>query len=477
MKITILGLLLASFTQVAFGHANPSANKALLSSRSTSHKDNYALTARMHRQRRAARLSRRSTAKNSRVLKALLSSTAKMVAKRANKRQLSSGTTSTQPNNLAQGTATQEEGCTVWHTVAPGEVCLGVIDKSEGLTLEDFYGLNPDVGSQCQDLRVGLAYCIDTDHDDASVKNANLSTCKSKSTDSTSSSSSSNSSSDSSSSASASTSTADPVAIINIKPSQQAKPSSNSNTDQAGFFTSGMINFAEINTPSSCSSADPSEDQPNGSIDWLNCGINKSNPSSPWTPPKIAIHEVIVKELTSDGIFAPCAQYFSLFEKYGKLNDIPPIFLASFAMQESSCQAGARGDNGGAFGLMQITEDKCTSGIACDDPDYNVKTAAKYFRDTLDSVNGDLLLAIGQYNGWPAGMTYSQATAAANTGCCVCQNNLDYQNQMLNYWAQGRDASQAKVYNNLAVCGGSQSGNSKRSIAGHPFMRNWTPSS
>lgn len=32
------------------------------------------------------------------------------------------------------------------------------------------------------------------------------------------------------------------------------------------------------------------------------------------------------------------------------------------------------GDNNGAYGLMQITQDKCTSGIDCSDPDYNVKT-------------------------------------------------------------------------------------------------------
>lgn len=38
---------------------------------------------------------------------------------------------------------------------------------------------------------------------------------------------------------------------------------------------------------------------------------------------------------------------------------VPPIFLAAFAMQESSCKADVKGDNGGAWGLMQITQDKC----------------------------------------------------------------------------------------------------------------------
>jgi hypothetical protein len=44
---------------------------------------------------------------------------------------------------------------------------------------------------------------------------------------------------------------------------------------------------------------------------------------------------------------------------FALLSSVPPIFLAAFAMQESTCRPDVVGDQGGAFGLMQITKDKC----------------------------------------------------------------------------------------------------------------------
>jgi hypothetical protein len=49
--------------------------------------------------------------------------------------------------------------------------------------------------------------------------------------------------------------------------------------------------------------------------------------------------------------------------------------------------------------------------------------------------------AAGSYNGWFVGMTYSDATAAASTGSCGAQNNLDYVSQLFNGWMQGRDGT------------------------------------
>lgn len=67
-----------------------------------------------------------------------------------------------------------------------------------------------------------------------------------------------------------------------------------------------------------------------------------------------------VKTLEDAGdLFSPCAKYTSIFEKYGQQFNVPAIFLASFAMQESSCNPNTSGDNGGAIGLMQLTKDKC----------------------------------------------------------------------------------------------------------------------
>jgi len=48
---------------------------------------------------------------------------------------------------------------------------------------------------------------------------------------------------------------------------------------------------------------------------------------------------------------------------------IPPIIMASFAMQESGCNPNTVG-GGGEQGLMQITKEKCAGapGGNCKDP-------------------------------------------------------------------------------------------------------------
>lgn len=81
--------------------------------------------------------------------------------------------------------------------------------------------------------------------------------------------------------------------------------------------------------------------------------------------------------------------------------------LASFALQESSCNPKTIG-GAGEQGLMQITKEKCTGapGKDCLNPDFNIMTGAKYFSETLKNNNGDLLKSIGTYNGWVTGMTY-----------------------------------------------------------------------
>jgi len=412
---------------------------------------------------------------------------ARLVA-RAN---LGEGTTDKQPSNLAEGSATAAEGCTLWHTVIPGEVCLGVIDKSEGLTVEDFYGLNPEVSSDCSNLTVGHAYCIDTDHSDEPTAARTLtktkSTCKAKSkTTVTSSSDTSDvtpvgtTSRNGSSSSSGDDDDTDVVPAVTPSSSgNKTSPKSSGGSvqvDQEGFRISGLINIAVNDYSSSCGSPDasPTSDErtgPNGSIDWLNCGISKSNPNSQWNAPTLKISDIVVKELTADGVFAPCAPFFDMFHAAAKKYDIPAIFIASFAMQESTCQPDAKGDNGHAYGLMQIV-DKCDGAPNgnCLDPAFNIDRGTSYFRSVLDQFDGNLLHAIGQYNGWPVDMSYSHATAAAYTSCCVCQNNLDYMHQMLNLWMQGLNGQLYKPYNNLAVCGGSQAGNSKRSVAGSRLM-------
>jgi hypothetical protein len=193
---------------------------------------------------------------------------------------------------------------------------------------------------------------------------------------------------------------------------------------------------------------------PNGNIYWLNCGLT----SGGWKPPHVEISDLIFVPLTTSikspsSPFAACKPYISYFEKYGQQLGIPSIILASFAMQESSCNPNTIG-GAGEQGLMQITKDKCggAPGGNCRDPDFNIRTGAHFFANTLRDNGNNVIAAAGLYNGWRRGLTYSQATAAAYTDCCLCQNNLDYLHQLVNGWFQGQDASRVGVYHNLERC-------------------------
>lgn len=104
---------------------------------------------------------------------------------------------------------------------------------------------------------------------------------------------------------------------------------------------------------------------------------------------------------------------------------------------------------------MQITQDKCggRDAHACADPEYNVRTAAQYFKRELENQGGQFLVALGAYNGWYPGLSWNAATAAATSDCCSCQNNIDYVQQMLNGWILGRTGYELGSAKNLAVCG------------------------
>jgi soluble lytic murein transglycosylase-like protein len=146
-----------------------------------------------------------------------------------------------------------------------------------------------------------------------------------------------------------------------------------------------------------------------------------------------------------------------MFEQYGAQYGIPAIMLASFAMQESSCNPNTVG-GGGEQGLMQLTHDKCggAPGGDCKNPDFNIRTGAKYFADTLNNNNGNVIVSVGSYNGWYRGLTVEKATAARHSSCCRCQNNLDYLHQFFNGWLQNINAYDNSFplgkYFNLNVC-------------------------
>ena len=110
---------------------------------------------------------------------------------------------------------------------------------------------------------------------------------------------------------------------------------------------------------------------PNGHIDWLNCGFDGNDG---WQPRFVRVEDLITHSLATaykkpDSPFKACSKYIKIFEKYGTQYGIPPILLASFAMQESSCDSEAVG-GGGEQGLMQISLEKCVGApkAGCKDP-------------------------------------------------------------------------------------------------------------
>ncbi|KAF8578695.1 glycoside hydrolase family 23 protein [Ramaria rubella] len=196
---------------------------------------------------------------------------------------------------------------------------------------------------------------------------------------------------------------------------------------------------------------------PNGAISFMTCFLNTSG----WVPSFATVSDVITADLSSvlvqgNSPFEACNDYLDIIEKYSVQFKVPSILVASFAMQESGCQPDEQGE-GGEQGIMQISQDKCGGAPQgnCKDPDFNVHQGTQFLANTLAQNNGNLLVTIGQYNGWYEGMTFADATAAANTSCCHCQQNLDYIFQMLNGWLLNRNPlahPRLGEYFNLDVC-------------------------
>jgi len=189
----------------------------------------------------------------------------------------------------------------------------------------------------------------------------------------------------------------------------------------------------------------------------MTCGIN----STGWTPSYATVQDIITADLSSvlaqgNTPFEACNDYLDIIEKYSAQFNVPSILVASFAMQESGCKADVQGE-GGEQGIMQISQDKCNGAPDdnCKDPDFNIHQGTQFLANTLTKNKGNVLITIGQYNGWYEGMTYVQATAPAQTSCCHCQQNLDYLYQMLNGWLLNRNPlTQPRLgeYFNLDVC-------------------------
>ncbi|KAH8828229.1 glycoside hydrolase family 23 protein [Flagelloscypha sp. PMI_526] len=198
------------------------------------------------------------------------------------------------------------------------------------------------------------------------------------------------------------------------------------------------------------------ETGPNGSIDFLNCGIEGQG----WNPPRITIADLktvnLADAIEQDGSpFKPCKKHLSIINKHANSNNIPPIIIASIAMQESSCNEKTIG-GAGEQGLMQLTKDKCDDapGGNCLDVDFNVGKGTKYLKSLIDQNGGSFLPALGGYNGWEIGMDVKAAKTRFG-GNCRTQRNLDYLFQNLNVWFQNKNVYGSTKYGkyfNLDSC-------------------------
>ncbi|KAL0068796.1 hypothetical protein AAF712_004125 [Marasmius tenuissimus] len=190
-------------------------------------------------------------------------------------------------------------------------------------------------------------------------------------------------------------------------------PASSNNTGKTSSVSVGGTSIGGLlNVASTCgdvgATADiTNESGPNGALSWINCGVDGSG----WRPQFVQVSDLKVVDLSHaledpNSPFKACGPYIDKFVQYGNEFGIPPIMMASFAMQESTCNPSTTG-GGGEVGLMQITVDKCggAPGGNCYDPNYNIRTATSYFKNVLDQSGGNVLQAMGMYNGWQPGMT------------------------------------------------------------------------
>jgi hypothetical protein len=186
---------------------------------------------------------------------------------------------------------------------------------------------------------------------------------------------------------------------------------------------------------------------PNGDENWLNCGVDGAG----WVPPPVTLDNLIYRDLavvlTEDGNpFDACSQYLSMFQDMEAETGIPTILLASIALQESGCNPTVTG-GAGEIGMMQITSEKCPQDGDCYDAATNIRIGAEYFKTVLETqCDNNLACTMGAYNGWQPGLTVASAN---NYAICAQHNNLDYLQNVFNWFIQGKSPSgEVGIYHN-----------------------------
>ncbi|CCA70009.1 related to glycoside hydrolase family 23 protein-Laccaria bicolor [Serendipita indica DSM 11827] len=188
---------------------------------------------------------------------------------------------------------------------------------------------------------------------------------------------------------------------------------------------------------------------PNGSADYLTCGIRDSG----WEPPMMTLDNAVIKSLDEilsmpGNPLAPCTNLLGDFNAVAASHGVPAALLAAIALQESTCRSGVIGRNG-EVGLMQLTPDKCVNDGRCWYDRGNIEMGAEVFKNFLNAAGGNMLLALGNYNGWVKFMTVADAN---NKPTCGQRNNLDYLMNVMNGYLQGVDPASVNMGTFFNLC-------------------------
>jgi hypothetical protein len=244
--------------------------------------------------------------------------------------------------------------------------------------------------------------------------------------------------------------------------SSTAAPATNTGSGASGSGTFGWYD-------QTCGASGADDNQPNGSQEWINCGVNGGG----WTPPHVTVDQLRTADLANSGdTFSACTQFFDKFYQYGAQYGVPAMLLASFARQESGCDPNITGANGEA-GLMQLASGNCAGAskyvLEQSRLEYsNTIAAATTSTSTLaklPSSSAKSLLAATATSSSPSARTTAGTRASPTARPLplgtrapawpvsresslskeniyadqLAENNLDYVYQVVNGWLQGKD--------------------------------------
>lgn len=94
--------------------------------------------------------------------------------------------------------------------------------------------------------------------------------------------------------------------------------------------------------------------------------------------------------------YKPCESYVDKFNQYGQQYGLPPVMLAAFAMQESTCNNNIY-DPAGTIGMFQLAPENCPDGVDCSDLDNNIKYACELIVQYLKDAGENVLGMVGNY--------------------------------------------------------------------------------